>query len=399
MLGNLIPLNYPDSGSILRILYTAVDTPIPGTHGGSVHALELCCALARRGHDVQLVAQEPQGRPSSPNSFGQVFKKEQVEVVWVKRRRRFLEWSAVNEVKRIAEQVQPDVVIERFYTFGGAGIWAAHQLDLPAVLEVNSPARPYPGSWRDRLDRFSLLRPVDRWRRQQLAWSDGIYATSTHLVPPEQQDSVTVITNGVDPEMFYPGSTVEGPLRCVYASSFRAWHGAVDLINAVSTCLSRGVDLRVVCLGNGPTLGFAKQAAERAGVLHAITFLGDVPYKDVPKYFSQADVGLAPFNPSAFPALQLGWFWSPIKIFEYLAAGLVVVTIDIEELRLLLPSDVARFYAPGDTVGMAAQLEELASDRGELSRIRKDARSLAEARYTWDHQAAVVETVLQKVVQ
>ncbi len=220
-------------------------------------------------------------------------------------------------------------------------------LGIPAVLEVNSPARPYPGSLRDQLDRVSLIRPIDRWRRRLLDWSDAIYTTSAHLVPPEVQAPVTVVTNGVDVDRFAPGPISEGRLRCVYASSFRSWHGAEDLVEAVCECVSRGVDLRVTCLGDGPRFAAAQGAAKRAGVLDTIAFVGRVPASEVPRYLADADVGLAPFNPAAFPALRLGWFWSPIKIFEYLASGLKVVTIGIDELQDLLPGSVARFYDAG----------------------------------------------------
>ena len=406
-------LNYPNLQSLdvvgdrrLRILYTAVDTPIPGTHGGSVHVLELCRALAQRGHDVHIVApQREAGRADVveimvPGAVGD--ETGSVDIVRIPRPWRFFEWTAVTDIRRIAERMEPDVVVERFYTFGGAGIWAAHTLGLPVVLEVNSPARRYPGSWRDRIDRLSLIAPVHRWRRRQLAWSHRIYATSKCLLPPDLQESVTVVTNGVDTGRFHPASVArepDGPLRCVYASSFRSWHGALDLVQAVAMCVSRGVDLRVTCLGRGPLWRKAREEAERAGVLEVIRFVGNVPYEDVPEYLAQADVGLAPFNPAAFPALRLGWFWSPIKIFEYLASGLAVVTVGIQELRELLPASVARFYTPGDVEGMADTLETLAVDRAALKQIQQASRALAESRFTWDHQAAVVEGVLKTVVQ
>ena len=85
------------------------------------------------------------------------------------------EWTAGKALRRLAATVSPDVVVERFYTFAGAGIWAAHALKIPAVLEVNSPARPYPGSWRDRLDlvddhtpRGSLAPPAAPMERRRL---------------------------------------------------------------------------------------------------------------------------------------------------------------------------------------------------------------------------------------
>ena len=370
----------------VRILYTAVDTPIPGTHGGSVHALELCRALSEIDHEVHLVA--PTGNHVAFPHLPRLRRHH------ITRPPRFLEWSCDDLVRSIAMRMKPDVIVDRFYTFGGAGIRAARRLGIPAVLEVNSPARPYPGSLRDQLDRLSVIRPIDRWRRCLLDWSDAIYTTSAHLVPPKVQAPVTVVTNGVDVDRFAPGPISEGRLRCVYASSFRSWHGAEDLVEAVCECVSRGVDLRVTCLGDGPRFAAARRAAKRAGVLDTIEFVGRVPASEVPRYLADADVGLAPFNPAAFPALRLGWFWSPIKIFEYLASGLKVVTIGIDELQDLLPGSVARFYDAGDIQGLADVLESLASSPDETRQARDESRHLAESRYSWHQQARAVEGVL-----
>lgn len=393
----------------MRILYTAVETPVPGTHGGSVHAVELCRALARRGHRVDLLAppgdRDPAfGRGPRPDPVVGVADEKGdpcgLTLHPIRRPPRFLEWSAVAEVQKLARKLRPDVIVERFYTFAGAGLWAAHRLGLPAVLEVNSPARSYPGSWRDRLDRLTLLRPVDRWRRTQLAWADGIYTTSERLLPPELQGIARVVVNGVDVERFRPGPGPAGgePLRCVYVSSFRAWHGAADLVTAVAACQRRGVELRVECIGQGPRWKAARRLARRLGVNGMVEFVGRIPHDDVPARLARAHVGLAPFTPGAFRALRLGWFWSPIKIFEYLAAGLAVVTADLPELRQLVSENVARFYAPGDTDALAAVLAALAADREILRDLGTAARRLAEDSYTWDRQAEQVEQLLLEVV-
>lgn len=380
----------------MRILYVAVDTPVPGAHGGSVHALELCRSLSRRGHDVHILApRAPEiPLPSEPSGEGRL------ELHAIAQPWRFLSWAAVSDVERCALEVAPNVVIERFYTFGGAGVWAAHRLGIPTVLEINSPARPYPGSWRDRLDRASLLRPVHRWRRQVLSWSCAFYGASRHLLPPDMQDRLTVIHCGVDVERFRPGPPrlqYEEPIECVHVSSFRSWHGAEDLARVVAICAARGVDMRVTCLGTGPRWAAARALAGRAGVLDRMRFVGQVPYERVPAYLAAADVGLAPFQPAAFSALQLGWFWSPLKIFEYLAAGLTVVTIDIPELRAVLPPPVGSFYPAGDVDALAGRLCDLAHDREVLVRNRPVARALAESRYTWDRQAMALEAILERV--
>jgi glycosyltransferase involved in cell wall biosynthesis len=272
---------------------------------------------------------------------------------------------------------------------------------VPVVLEINSPARAYPGSLRDALDKLSVVRPVNRWRRRMLSRCAALYATSRHLVPPELQKSVTVIVNGVDVERFRPGAEAAdaGPLRCAYVSSFRAWHGAEDLVDAVAECVARGVDLHVTCVGEGPRWGSARRAAEEAGLAEQIEFTGRVPHDRVPALLAAAHVGLAPFAPGEFRALELGWFWSPIKIFEYLAAGLAVVTADIAELRELLPPTVAAFYTTGDPASLADQLARLAGNREALRAMGRAARTLALDRYTWDHQAEAVEAVLQNALR
>ena len=347
-------------------------------------------ALSRRHHDIQVAA--PRGGDQRAPPVGFVVRA-------LRRPPRFLEWTAAKQIRAIVRDFEPDVIVDRFYTFGGGGIWAAHQTGIPAVLEVNSPARPYPGSWRDGLDRLSVLRPVDRWRRQVLDWSDAVYTTSVHLLPPPLRSTATVVTNGVDIDRFRPGPERSSPtLRGVYASSFRAWHGAEDLVEAVRLCVTRGVELQITCLGDGPRLAAARQAADRAGLLGVIRFVGRVPFSEVPAYLAAADVGLAPFDPKAFSALRLGWFWSPIKIFEYLASGLPVVTIDIEEMHRLLPSSVARFYPPGDAEALATTLEYWATHRAVVRQAGAEARRLATSRYTWDHQADAVERVLRRAV-
>ena len=388
----------------MRILYSAPGTPIPGTHGGSVHALELCRALARRGHEVHLVALPSSAEvgdlaPGAGSAEG-----EPGRLIFHPLRRwlptTLLEWTAGRRLRALASEVRPDVLVERFYTFGGAGIWAARSLGIPAVLEVNSPARPYPGSVRDALDRASLLQPVDRWRQRQLHWSQAIYTTSRHLVPPELQEEATVIVNGVDVDRFRPGEPVPetGPIRCAYVSSFRAWHGAEDLVAAVAICAEHDVGIQVTCIGRGPRWQAAREAAEAAGLTERVEFAGTVLHDQVPRYLAGAHVGVAPFTPTEFSALELGWFWSPIKIFEYLAAGLPVVTADIAELRDLLPGRVANFYRPGEPRALAEALMELEHDREAVRGMAVEARALAASRFTWNHQAAVVERLLNRVV-
>ena len=129
----------------MRILYVAAGMPIPGSHGGSVHALQLARGLARAGHDVHLACLS--GDPVDGDLDGVT-----LHALPPRSRIEQLELLRSGAVRELTRKLAPDVVLERFYTFGGTGLRAADALGIPAVLEVNSPARTYPGSLRDRLD-------------------------------------------------------------------------------------------------------------------------------------------------------------------------------------------------------------------------------------------------------
>ena len=77
-------------------------------------------------------------------------------------------------VRDIARQLRPDVVIERYYNFGGEGMLAARAVGALAVLEVNAPVIDYPGSAKVWLDRALVVAPMRRWREWQCAAADLI---------------------------------------------------------------------------------------------------------------------------------------------------------------------------------------------------------------------------------
>ena len=384
----------------MRILYVTAGIPVPGSHGGSVHTIELARGLVRRGHEVHLVA-----LPSEGPAEGRDDSLEWLRGIHFHPIRRLLpinqlEWTAYRQVRRIARAVRPEIVVERFYAFGGAGLLAARGLGVPAVSEVHTPARPYPGSWRDRLDALTLVRPVDRWRRTQQRWAAGFYGQAALVMPVEHRDGFVEVVSGADCNHFQPGPPAAdaGPLKCVYLSSFRAWHGAEDLVGAVALCAEQGVDVKVSCLGDGPRLKAARSAARAAGVEDRMKFLGAVPHSLVPDHLADADVGLAPFNLGAHSALKLGWYWSPVKLFEFLAAGLAIITTDVDYLREHLTDVAARFYRSGDVRALAAAIASLAGDRAAVRAMGHQARRLATTRYSWSRQAELVEKLLVSVL-
>ena len=73
--------------------------------------------------------------------------------------------------------------------------------------------------------------------------------------------------------------------------------------------------LSAVLIGQGPE--FASVKAEAAGLQNVI-FAGAVPHDRMPACLAASDIGVAPFDVDAHGPLSLGFYWSPLKIFEYM---------------------------------------------------------------------------------
>lgn len=387
-----------DPSTPLRILYVAPGVRVPGQDGGSSHTVELTRALARRGHVVSAFV-----RGTGEEHAG--------GVLWIRRRglfeQRYLEWTAAGAVAREARRCRAQVVVERYSSFGGAGIRAGVRLGIPAVLEVNSPAFDPPGSARGRIDGWIPGRPVHRYREWLLDRAASIYATSAHLVRPERRGPrFRVVTNGFDPARFKPDGEraelgfADGTMVFVLVSSFRGWHGARELVEASALLAARGRrDFGLALVGHGPERTSALALAEQRGLGDRVWAPGAVSSERVPEILRAAHVGVAPFATARHADLAVGFFWSPIKLFEYMGSGLPVITTRFPELERCVRDGVdGILIGDGAVDELATAMERLLEDRAGARAMGEAARSRALAELTWDAQAGVVEELARDAV-
>jgi glycosyltransferase involved in cell wall biosynthesis len=100
----------------------------------------------------------------------------------------------------------------------------------------------------------------------------------------------------------------------------------------------------------------------------------------VPAVLAGADIGIAPYAADAPP------YFSPLKLFEYLAAGLAVVAAAIPGVTELVDERTAVLVPPGDPEALADAVASLAADPLGRERLGRSGRMLAE-RHTWAHRA------------
>ena len=381
----------------MRILYCAIDQTVPGTTGGSVHVTAVAEGLASLGHEVHVLVAPGSGRfPSAPAAN---------PVRWIAMTPPFgaqqLRWMRTGQVRRIVAQLRPAVVMERYYNFGGEGVLAAAVGGAKTVLEVNAPVIDHAGSTKARIDRALIVEPLRRWREHICARADLIVTPSAAILPRDTPSRKIVrVEWGADTERFHPGVrgaqlTRPAPTVAIFAGAFRSWHGAINLVRAVRELHERGrADIGAVLVGDGPELPAVRQ--EAASVPN-IVITGAVPHADMPGYLASADVGVAPFEIGAHRPLSLGFYWSPLKIFEYMAAGLPVVAPAVDRIPSLVANGrEGTLYDPAQPGALARALETL-TDPALRQTLGCAARDRAVREYSWKAHCVALDNAIRNL--
>jgi glycosyltransferase involved in cell wall biosynthesis len=379
----------------MRILYCAIDQTVPGTKGGSVHVAAVAQGLAALGHDVHVLV----SRGDGPFPAG--------GVTWLPMRpplgSQHLRWMRTSDVTDIARRLRPDVIIERYHNFGGEGIAAATELGALSVLEVNAPVIDYPGSPKAAIDKALLIQPMRRWRQRLCDDADLIVTPTAAILPRDTpRAKVVELEWGADTDRFRPGAS--GALRlqrpagtlAVFAGAFRSWHGAIHLVRAIKSLRQAGrSDIAAVLIGDGPELPRVRQ--EAVGV-PGVELTGALPHEEMPAHLAAADIGVAPFDISAHQPLSLGFYWSPLKIFEYMASGLPVVAPAVERISRLVRDQVeGLLYTPDDPGALAGALESL-TNVPLRQRLGQAARARAVTDFSWLAHCRRLDTAMQSAL-
>jgi starch synthase len=377
----------------MRILYCAIDQAVPGTKGGSVHVIAVAEGLAKLGHEVHVLAAPGDG--PAPSGL----------VHWTAMRPPFgvnqLRWLRSRAVRQLAASLRPDVIIERYYNFGGEGILAGRRAGALTVLEVNAPVIDYPGSSKALVDRALIVEPMRRWRERLCRLATLIVTPDATILPKgTPAGKVMRLEWGADTDRFHPAATGAPPFArppgtvAIFAGAFRRWHGAIDLVRAIKILRAQN-DRRVsaVLVGDGPELPHVRREAE--GV-DGIVFTGALPHDRMPAALAAADVGVAPFDVAAHAPLSLAFYWSPLKVFEYMSSGLPVVAPRIRRIASLVShNDEGILYDPPTAAALAGALTQL-SDPSLRETMGRRARDRALREYGWDAHCRALDAAFRR---
>jgi glycosyltransferase involved in cell wall biosynthesis len=209
-----------------------------------------------------------------------------------------------------------------------------------------------------------------------------------------------VIPNGFDERLFRqpaPLPAAAGRLRDRYVIAFvgslKPWHGVEALLAAFERVAAAVPEAHLLVVGDGPLRREIDEAGRRLGA-DRVTAVGEVPHSHVPGWLTCADVAVAPY-----PRLD-SFYFSPLKVVEYQAAGLPVVASRCGQLdRLIADGETGHLVAPGDVPALAASLLALHRDPALRRRMGERARRRAYRNSGWSAVATHTEAVIERCLE
>ncbi|MDQ2987100.1 MAG: glycosyltransferase family 4 protein [Armatimonadota bacterium] len=333
-----------------------------GTKGASVHVREMIAAFHSLGHEVILYS------PRSGSLIDLVHGETAAE-------REIMQRRANDQLGEGLDRNGPvDCVYERHSLFSHVGMEWAKSHGVPGVLEVNSPLIDEQSRHRVLIN-YSAAR--DSAVRSFIAASKILIVSSGligYLFEHCANPNFVVCPNGISPERFpenIEATLPDGRFTIGFLGTLKAWHGIEILLEAFVAAKSKEPSIRLLVVGDGPMANLLED-------VEGVEMTGAVDPLAVPGLLGSMDVGVAPY-PKQEP-----FYFSPLKIVEYMAAGLSVIASRIGDIpRIVTHNENGILVDPGDATAIADSILNLMGNRALCSRLGENARRKVMAEFTW----------------
>jgi glycosyltransferase involved in cell wall biosynthesis len=192
---------------------------------------------------------------------------------------------------------------------------------------------------------------------------------------------VAVVANGADIQRFSRARVKRPhPPTLIYVGSVLAWSGVDLAIAALPALRAKVPDARLIVIGHS-TQGYRAQLealCDLHGVRECVHFLGKKSADEIVAALAEADVGLAVFRP-----VELRKYAFSLKVIEYMAAGLPVLTTAGTQSEAVVARHGCGLAIPYSVEAIAEAATQLLMNE-PMARSMADCGARASADYDWD---------------
>lgn len=368
----------------MRVLYlTEEPITFSGTmvRGGQIHVRNVVEGLRGRGHDVHLIDWNNNSEREFQHSIA--------------RRSRFF-IDPVRTFRRavsVGGTIGADVIVSKTRKTYLPGVFAARRLNVPHVVHVGSSPGGTGSGFSDQIERRSVITRLK-------APHDGYFVVCNAIADELVQlgirrDQIFDVRNAVDTERFNPDSipveldeqyqkqfdTSSDRLLLGFVGGLQPYKGLDEFAAALDDIKA---ECHLVIAGDGPE----RTRLERAFGDRA-TFLGAVPYEQIPAFYRRIDVLVLPSHTEGLPRVVLEAQATATPLIATRVGGLPEVVEDGETGLLVEPRSPEQ---------LAMAIDKLSSDAALRSQLGEDGRRAVVESYRWETMYERYEQFLQEVV-
>ena len=276
----------------------------------------------------------------------------------------------VMDFRRLVKRIKPDLI-------------HAGPTQTCAFIAVLSGFRPiltmswgfdlmddvHKSKWMERITRYTL-------KRSTFFTSDANVTRDKAVAYGMNPDRTVVFPWGVNLEHFAPSPVTRPPSQFTLFCN-RSWeprYGVDVLAKAFVKVAQQNPSVDLLLIGGGSQAQNLRGIFQRGGVLDRVTMPGQVPQKDLPRWYHMADLYISPSHVDG----------SSVSLMEALACGLPCLVSDIPANKEWVEEEVNGWLFPDRNAdALAAKILAVMAARESLSEIGESARRSAEKRADW----------------
>ena len=306
-------------------------------------------------------------------------------------------WAA--HLWRVVRRTSARAIIVRDLPLAITALFVARRADIPVVLDM---AENYPAMTRDTWDAGRqgiadvlirnprLVDAVERWTVPRMdAVLTVVEESAARVIALGAHDRHVHVVSNTPPcahaRVAHPKARGEGsdPLHVVYLGLLEIPRGVAELVDAVRLLRDRGIMVRATIIGDGrDAASFREHAAALRLGPGEVEFTGYVQRDDALRLVAAADIGVVPHHATALWNTTI-----PNKLFDYMAAGLPVITSDAAPAaRIVRAAGAGEVFASRNAAALASAIEALGDPGTRRRRGEAGQRAVLE-RHNWERDS------------
>lgn len=362
--------------------------------GWNIHISKILQYLKKNNHDVELITvpvkKSQFHRSNKRRLYDFFFRAISLIPAWTVKG----SILSLEVFRQCAKERRFDILHERYVLYSIGGVLASRRSGIPLVLEVNAPLIEELALFNVKL-RFLDKKCAAYYTKLCFGHATAIIAVSNMIrdylinrwdVDPEK---IYVIPNAADTD--FSVKRIDGDNTrskysiaptdpvVVFIGSMKKWHGIDILIDAFIHVLGEVPDAKLLLVGEGEMRDEIEKKINDSNIKRSVVLTGNVTHDAIPEILSISDVAVAPY-----PRMD-NFYFSPIKIFEYMISGKAIVASGIGQIPELVQNNINGILVEPENIGQLSKaIVRLLKDDDLRLFLGKNAQREAFNKYTWE---------------